>query len=64
MVNKEEVELELELVHQTDSAYLLSDGDVEEWIPKSLVSSMEDGDEENMVIVTMPEWLATEKGLT
>jgi len=63
VVSNEEVELELELLHQTDDAYLLSDGDTEAWVPRSLVSSLEEGDDEDTVIVTIPEWLAKEKGL-
>ena len=42
----------------TDLSWRFSDGDVEVWLPKS---QCEWDEEEGMM--TMPEWLAMEKGL-
>jgi len=50
------VDIEGELRHETDAAFLIEVDGVKEWVPKSLVEY--DGDE----TFTMPEWLAIEKG--
>lgn len=55
------VDLELELVHETEKAVLLSDGDNEQWVPKSLCE-IEEKQGSNVVIATMKENLAIEKG--
>ena len=44
------------VIHQTEKAYLLFDGAVKAWVPKSQVEDNEDG------TFTMPERLAQEKG--
>lgn len=46
-----------ELRHETDLAYLLFDGIIEVWIPKSLVEYDGHG------TFTLPEWLAKQEGL-
>ena len=50
--------------HETELAYLIKFPDFPEpiWIPKSKVLELEDGEPDNRV-VTLPEWLAIEKGL-
>jgi hypothetical protein len=48
------------LKHETMKAYLVNDGANDVWLPKSMVEV--DGTGSN-AIVTMPEWLAKEKGL-
>jgi hypothetical protein len=50
------VDIEAEVRVQTDRAVLLWDGKTEDWVPKSQVEVNGDG------TVTMPEWLAVEKG--
>lgn len=50
------IEVSCEIRHETEKAYLIFDGTKEVWLPKSQVE-VEDGE------VTMPEWLAMEKGL-
>lgn len=52
----EPVEIEGEVRAETDLAYLFFDGAIETWLPKSLC----EWDEPNM---TMPEWVAIQKGL-
>jgi hypothetical protein len=42
---------------ETERAWLIFDGSVEVWLPKSQVENNGDG------TFTLPEWLATEKGL-
>jgi serine phosphatase RsbU (regulator of sigma subunit) len=56
MSRYEPVEIAAEIIHETDMAWLLSDGITEEWVPKSQVKDHEDG------TFTMPYWLAEEKG--
>ena len=50
-------EIEAELVKETEGAYLINDGTVECWIPKSLVEKTDDG------FFVMPEWLAIREDL-
>ena len=51
------VDVECRIIHETDKAYLISDGKTKEWVPKSVV----EWDAKNKVM-TMPEGLAYEKG--
>jgi hypothetical protein len=58
MSNKQRlVDLELEVKHETEKAWLVTDGEREVWLPKSLVENNEDG------TFTMPEYLAQDKEL-
>jgi hypothetical protein len=56
----------LEIIHETESAFLLDDGYEEVWIPKSQIHNIQDfahveiGD---VVNIEIPEWLAEDKGL-
>lgn len=50
------IDIAAELHHETDKAFLLSDGDRKEWVPKAQVENNDDG------TFAMPEWLALEKG--
>jgi hypothetical protein len=63
--NNEVVELTLQLHHETDKAYLVSDsGDRDEavWLPKSM-SLQGDQKGPGIYLFEMPEWLAVEKKL-
>jgi len=59
------VELDLEFIRQTSEAYLVTDGDVKDWLPKSETDVdfsdilLEDG---QVYLFTIPEWLAENKG--
>ena len=57
MARDDPVEVEAELRHETDRAFLIFDGEREIWLPKSLVKH--DGHGE----FTMPEWLAMQEEL-
>lgn len=46
-----------ELKHETDGAFLVTDGDKDYWLPKSLTENNGDG------TFTLPEWLAVKKGI-
>lgn len=62
--NGETVVLELRLVHETDSAFKVSEHEFapEVWLPKSLVHVTHR--KGKTVTMICPEWLATERGLT
>lgn len=58
------VDLTLVLVHETDKAILVKeheDAEDKVWLPKSLIEFVRKG---SLVEVTLPERIATEKGLT
>lgn len=50
------VDIAARVRHETEKAWLLDDGDRQEWIAKSQAEDNGDG------TFAMPEWLATEKG--
>jgi hypothetical protein len=50
------IDIACEVRGETPAAYRLYDGKTTEWIPKSQCEKNDDG------TVTMPEWLAREKG--
>jgi len=52
------IELTGTVKHETADAYLFSDGDVEVWLPKSLCEWDLAAKE-----MTLPEWLAIDRGL-
>lgn len=58
MGRRDRVEIEVELLHETESALLISDGAGEYWVPKSLCSW--DDDEG---VLSIEEWKAEELGL-
>ncbi len=63
--NKNFVDIMVEIVHDADKlkAILVSDGDHEEWVPKSLIEGIDRGNGDGKtVIITIPEWLAKDKG--
>ena len=49
-------DMSAEIVAETEKAYLLNDGTVQAWVPKSQVEDNGDG------TFTMPEWIAKDKG--
>lgn len=54
----ETIEINAELVHETDLAWLIDDDGKRVWLPKSQCEY------DGKVTFTVPEWMATEKGLT
>ena len=54
------IEVYLDIKHETDKAYKVSDGVSEDWLPKSQVDVTEET--KNGATFTVPEWLAKEKG--
>lgn len=61
MGRRELVDIPCLLKRETDKAYLIDAGEKDPvWVPKSQCEYHKEGRNE---IVTMPEWLAQEKGL-
>lgn len=61
----EVVEVDCHVIKETEKALLLNDGKIESWVPKSLVEDMsfhKETDIQKTCTVTMPEWLAIDKG--
>lgn len=56
------IEIFCTVEHETDGSYLVDDGTDLHWIPKSQISEEEEDGKGN-VTLTIPEWLALEKGL-
>ena len=54
----------VEIKHETDLAVLVEHGGKRPvWLPKSQISRREDDDVKNLSAITIPEWLALDKGL-
>ena len=62
MSRNDDVEVTVTVLRETDSALLVRDGLSEEWLPKSQIRDRTKlkGDAEEL---TIPEWLALQKGL-
>lgn len=56
------IDLLVEEVHRTASAILVTDGGPEVWLPLSQIEVRET-DKADIVEITLPEWLALDKGL-
>jgi hypothetical protein len=54
--NKADIELDLDVMHETPDAYKVTDGEHECWLPKSEVQQLSDG------VFALPVWLAYEHG--
>ena len=61
MSDRDEIDICVEFLKDHGRAIKISDGNVEEWLPKSQIEY--DGEEGDTITVTMPNWLALEKGL-
>jgi len=59
------IDIACEVRGESDRAYRIYDGAKTEWVPKSQIELGIDGkgiDGKDVVVCTMPEWLAREKG--
>jgi len=64
---KNPIEICLYIIAETDRAFLVTDEEGEnnlrgKWIPKSQIELEQDAGPRDTIIITMPEWLAIEKG--
>lgn len=65
---RKQVEVAIEVIMSTDKALLVSDGGEEVWIAISHIKELEDVDDmeeaiSNLEVITIPEWVAIQKGL-
>ena len=59
------VELDVEVIRETDLAMLISYEEMEVWIPRSQIHTIfSPGVGESMHIIEIPEWLAKQEGLS
>jgi len=61
MSDKDQVYICVEFLRDSGRAIKVSDGNVEEWLPKPQIEY--DGEPGDTITVTMPNWLALDKGL-
>jgi hypothetical protein len=52
------VDITVNLLHETEMAVLVTDGDDEVWLPKSQIEYEIIDQRERTAVVTMPTWLA------
>jgi len=58
------IDITVHLLHETDRAVLVTDSTPEQgvWLPRSQIE-IEPADTGGLHVVTLPEWLAMERGL-
>jgi hypothetical protein len=58
------IDLTVQLLHETDKAVRVTDSTPDKgvWLPKTQIE-IEPADKGGLHVVTLPEWLAEEKGL-
>ena len=56
------IDISVHLKHETEAAILVSDGTKEAWLSKRLIEYEKDKGKTTYT-VSLPEWLAVEKGL-
>ncbi len=57
-------EMTVDIVHETEMAFLVNDGDEETWIPKSMiVESDEIAPGDKTVVISVTGWWAEKEGL-
>lgn len=59
------IDIDVEVTHRTEKAFLVHLGDKEQavWLPLSQIEIEPNGAFDGIETVTLPEWLALEKGL-
>ena len=62
-MDKRMVEVCVRIIRETDYAVLVGDGGKEVWLPKSQIEENVDGEEDECLTLTLPEWLALKSGL-
>lgn len=62
MADNDPVTIDCRIVHSTEKAVKIDDGKNIVWVPKSSIEEEDDLDE-NTKSITIPEWMAKEKGL-
>lgn len=62
-MSNELIKIDIEIVKETDMAFLTTDGVIKAWLPKSQIESNELLEVGGTYTIEIPEWLAEEKEL-
>lgn len=57
------VEVTVDIKKETPQAFLVTDGDIEAWIPKSQINRLTRVAYNNTTVIEIPEWLAEDREL-
>ena len=63
-MRSELVEVEVEVLRETAKAVLVTDGNVEAWVPRSQCELHKVEGKRSLWVITLPENVALDKGLT
>lgn len=64
MSNRDDlVEIQVEVIGESEFAFFVSDGTYDEWIPRSAIENVDEVSVNYEGTIFIPEWLALEKGL-
>lgn len=58
------IDLQIEIIHETEKGILVTDGKTTVWLPKSAIEVERDSKRPRFATITLPESLATDKELT
>lgn len=61
-IHSKQVEIEVEVIRETQAALLVNNGSIEAWVPKSMITDQCE-EQGKITSIFMSEWMATEKGL-
>lgn len=61
--SRDPIDVDIELIRETEKAVLVTDGDKDVWLPKSRISLPKDREEGGTYTIQVETWLAMEKGL-
>lgn len=57
------VEVDVQVMHRRAESVLVDDGDTEVWLPLSKIEIDDDATDGDHTTISVPEWLAEERGL-
>ena len=63
MSSREMIEFTVEKIHETDLGLVIHDGDKEISLPKSQIKILKGPAFNDMMLIEVPEWLATNEGM-
>lgn len=61
-VMSKDIEIAIEVLRETEKAYLVFDGKREEWVPKSLVKDYTEENDGSISSIFLSEYIAEQKG--
>ena len=57
-----DIEITVDILRETDKAYLVFDGKLEEWVPKSLIKDYVEEQDGSISSIFLSEYIAEQKG--